>query len=99
MKQIYKAKWVVLILFGFTSFFTFGTLFAGASANINRFLLLINMLFIIMQLANVVFAFRNRNKSVGVALLLCLIISIGWMWMMYLLGWNYTVKALTIGFE
>ncbi|MDE5568575.1 MAG: hypothetical protein K2J12_09050, partial [Muribaculaceae bacterium] len=95
MKQLYDEKWIVLMFFGATSFFTFVTLFAGASAIVNRFLLIMNILLIIMQLANVVFAFRNSDKGIGVALILCFILSIALMWAMYLWGWNYTVKALT----
>lgn len=98
MRQIYEAKWIVPLLFGAVSFITFVTLFAGASAILNRFLLIMNILLIIMQLANVVFAFRSSDKGIGVALILCFILSIALMWAMYLWGWNYTVKALTVGF-
>lgn len=98
MKRIYKAKWVIVILFAITFWASFAVLFAGGAANVNRCLLAVNLLLIIAQSANLVHAFRNRHKDVGIVLSVCLLISIGLMWAIYIGSWNYTVKALTIGF-
>lgn len=78
---------------------SFAVLFAGGTAVINRCFLVANIVLIIVQLANVVYAFKNRYKDVGIALLVCLFIGIGLMWAIYIWSWNYTVKALIIGFE
>lgn len=99
MKLIYKAKWPIVILFAITFVASFATLFVGETTVVNRCLLVANVLLIIAQLANVVYAFRNRHKDIGIALLVCLLIGIGLMWVIYIWSWNYTVKALTIGFE
>lgn len=99
MKLIYKAKWVIVIFFAITFAVSFAVLFVGGTAEVNRWLLAANLLLIIAQSANVVYAFRNKHKDVGVVLLVCLLIGIGLMWAIYILGWNYTVKALTAGFE
>ena len=99
MKLIYKAKWVIVVLFAITFAASFAVLFVGGTAEVNKRLLAANLLLIIAQLANVIYAFRNRHKDVGIALLVCFLIGIGLMWAMYIWSWNYTVKALTIGFE
>lgn len=99
MKLIYKAKWSIVILFAITFVASFAVLFVGETAVVNRCLLVANVLLIMAQLANVVYAFRNRHKDIGIALLVCLLIGIGLMWVIYIWSWNYTVKALTIGFE
>ena len=99
MKLIYKAKWPIVILFAITFVASFAVLFVGETAVVNRCLLVANVLLIMAQLANVVYAFRNRHKDIGIALLVCLLIGIGLMWVIYIWIWNYTVKALTIGFE
>lgn len=99
MKLIYKAKWPIVILFAITFVASFAVLFVGETAVVNRCLLAVNVLLIMAQLANVVYAFRNKHKDIGIALLICLFISIGLMWVIYIWSWNYTVKALTIGFE
>ena len=99
MKLIYKAKWVIVILFAIIFAASFAVLFVGGTANVNRCLLATNVLLIIAQSANVVYAFRNRHKDVGIALLVCLLIGIGLMWALYIWSWNYTVKALTTCFE
>ena len=98
MKLIYKAKWPIVILFAITFVASFAVLFVGETAVVNRCLLVANVLLIMAQLANVVYAFRNRHKDIGIALLVCLLIGIGLMWVIYIWSWNYTVKALTIGF-
>ena len=99
MKLIYKAKLVIVVLFAITFAASFAVLFVGCTAEVNRWLLAANLLLIIVQLANVIYAFRNRHKDVGIALLVYLLIGIGLMWAIYIWSWNYTVKALTIGFE
>lgn len=99
MKLIYKAKWVIIVLFAIVFAASFAVLFIGGTAEVYRWLLAANLLLIIAQLANVIYAFRNRHKDVGIALLVCLLIGIGLMWAIYIWSWNYTVKALTVGFE
>lgn len=99
MKLIYKAKWPIVILFAITFVASFAVLFVGETAVVNRCLFVANVLLMMAQLANVVYAFRNRHKDIGIALLVCLLIGIGLMWVIYIWSWNYTVKALTIGFE
>lgn len=99
MKLIYKAKWPIVILFAITFVASFAVLFVGGTAVVNRCLFVANVLLMMAQLANVVYAFRNRHKDIGIALLVCLLIGIGLMWVIYIWSWNYTVKALTIGFE
>lgn len=99
MKLIYKAKWVIIVLFAIVFAASFAVLFVGGTAEVNRCMLAANVLLIIAQLANVIYAFRNRHKEVGIALLVCLLIGIGLMWAIYIWSWNYTVKALTVGFE
>ena len=79
--------------------FSFAVLFAGGTTKINWFLLVANILLIFAQTANVVYAFRNKYKEVGTALLVILFINIALMWFLYITSWNYTVKALTVGFE
>ncbi len=99
MKLIYRAKWIIVVLFAIMFFFSFAVLFAGGTVKINWSLLVANILLIFAQAANVVFAFRNKYKEVGATLSVILFINIGLMWFVYVMGWNYTVKALTIGFE
>lgn len=99
MKLIYKAKWPIVILFAITFVASFAALFVGETAVVNRCLLAANVVLIMAQLANVVYEFRNRHNDVGITLFVCLIIGIGLMWVIYIWSWNYTVKALTIGFE
>lgn len=53
---------------------SFVVLFVGGTANVNRCLLATNVLLIIAQSANVIYAFGNRHKDVGIALLVCLMI-------------------------
>ena len=99
MKLIYRAKWIIVVLFAITFFFSFAVLFAGGSTKINWCLLVANILLIFLQTENVVFAFRSKYKEIGAALLVILFINIALMWYLYIMSWNYTVKALTIGFE
>lgn len=97
MKLIYRAKWIIVVLFAITFFFSFAVLFAGGTTMINWCWLIANILLIFAQTANVAFAFRNKYKEVGTALLVILFINIGLMCFLYIVGWNYTVKALTVG--
>lgn len=99
MKLIYRAKWIIVALFAITFFFSFAVLFVGGTTKINWCLLVANILLIFIQTANLVFAFRNKYKEVGAALLIILFINIALMWFLYIVSWNYTVKALTTGFE
>ena len=99
MKLIYRAKWIIVALFAITFFFSFAVLFAGGTTKINWCLLVANILLIFTQTANVVFALRNKYKEVGTTLLVILFINIALMWYLYIMSWNYTVKAVTIGFE
>lgn len=69
MKLIYKAKWVIIVLFAIVFAVSFAVLFVGGAADVNRCMLAANVLLIIAQLANVIYAFRNRHKDVGIALL------------------------------
>lgn len=99
MKLIYKAKWLFVVLFAITFAASFAVLFVGSTADVNRWLLATNLFLILVQSANVIYAFRNRHKDAGIALLVCLLIGIGLMWAIYIWSWNYTVKALTLGLE
>ena len=99
MKLIYRAKWIIVVLFAITFFFSFAVLFGGGTTKINWGLLVANIMLIFAQTANVVFALRNKYKEVGAALLVILFINIALMWFLYITSWNYTIKALTIGFE
>lgn len=99
MKLIYRAKWVIIILFVIVFAASFAVLFVGGTADVNRWILVANLLLIIAQSVNVIYAFRYRHKDVGMALHVCLLIGIGLMWAIYIWSWNYTVKALTVGFE
>ena len=99
MKLIYRAKWIIVVLFAIMFFFSFAVLFAGGTTKINWCLLVANILLIFVQTANVVFAFMYKHRETGIALLVFLLLSIVLMWVIYIWGWNYTVKALTIGFE
>ena len=65
MKLIYQAKWIIVVLFAITLFFSFAVHFAGGTTKINWCLLVANILLIFAQTANVVYAFRNKYKEVG----------------------------------
>ena len=99
MKLIYRAKWIIVVLFAIMFFFSFAVLFAGGTTIINWSLLATNLLLIFVQIVNVVYGFKNKYKETGIALLIFLLLSIVLMWVIYIWSWNYTVKALTIGFE
>lgn len=74
MKLIFRAKWIIVVLFAITFFFSFAVLFAGGSTKINWCLLVANILLIFLQTENVVFAFRSKYKEIGAALLVILFI-------------------------
>ena len=74
MKLIYRAKWIIVVLFAITFFFSFAVLFVGWSTKINWCLLVANILLIFLQTENVVFAFRSKYKEIGAALLVILFI-------------------------
>ncbi len=99
MKLIYKIKWVIVIMTAITWLMAFGVLFVGGTVHINRLLFGINASLIIAQALNVFISFRNKYDDMGVRLLVCFLGSLALMWVTYIWSWNYTVKALTIGFE
>lgn len=99
MKLIYKAKWIIVILSAITFVASFVVLFIGGTVDVNRCLLGADILLITAQLVNMIYAFRYKHDNVGVALFVCLLVSLGLMWATYIWSWNYTVKAMTIGFE
>ena len=99
MKLIYRAKWIIVVLFAIMFLFSFVVLFARGTAMINWSLLATNLLLIFVQIVNVVYGFMNKHKETGIALLVLLLLSIVLMWVIYIWSWNYTVKALTVGFE
>lgn len=78
---------------------TFGVLFVGGTAFVNRTFLVLNLILLLAQIANVVRSFLIGKKDIGIILSICLAITISLLWATYIWGWNYTVKALTIGFE
>lgn len=99
MNLIYRAKWIIVSLSAIVWVMTFGVLFAGGTAFVNRTFLVLNLILLLAQIKNVVRAFLIGKKDIGVALSVCLSITISLLWVIYLWGWNYTVKALTVGFE
>ena len=99
MTLIYKAKWLFVVLFTITFAASFAVLFVGGAADVNRWLLAANLFLILVQSANVIYAFRSRHNDVGIALLICFLIGFGLMWTIYIRSGDYTVKALTVGFE
>lgn len=99
MNFLYKAKWIIMVLSAIVWGMTFGVLFAGGSAFVNRTFLILNLILLLAQIMNVVRAFLIGKKDIGIILSICLAITISLLWATYLWGWNYTVKALTIRFE
>lgn len=63
MKLIYKAKWMFVIMFAIVFAASFVALFVGGTANVNRCLLTTNVLLLIVQSVNVIYAFGNRHKD------------------------------------
>ena len=99
MNLLYKAKWIIVVLSAIVWVMTFGVLFAGGTAFVNRTFLVLNLILLLAQIANVVRSFLIGKKDIGIILSICLAITISLLWATYIWGWNYTVKALTIGFE
>lgn len=99
MNIIYKAKWVIVVLSAIVWVMTFGVLFVGDSASVNRTFLVLNLILLLAQIANVVRAFLIGKKDIGIVLSVCLAATISLLWITYICSWNYIVKALTIGFE
>lgn len=99
MNFLYKAKWIIVVLSAIVWVMTFGVLFAGGSAFINRTFLILNLILLLAQIMNVVRAFLIGKKDIGIGLIVCLVITVALLWTTYLWGLNYTVKALTVGFE
>ena len=99
MNIIYKAKWIIVVLSAIVWGMTFAVLFVGDSAFVNRTFLVLNLILLLAQIMNVVMAFLIGKKDISVALSVCLAITISFLWAIYIWSWNYTVKALTIGFE
>lgn len=77
----------------------FGVLFIGGSSLVNRTFLILNLILLMAQISNVVRAFMIGNRDDGIGLSVWLAITILLLWAIYLWSWNYTVKALTVGFE
>lgn len=100
MKQLYKIKWLIIALSGIMWIASFAILFIGGTAMQNRIVLAINIVLIVLQILNVYRAFFVVNqKDTAIALIVCLLSILMFMWATYIWSWNYTVKALTIGFE
>lgn len=98
MNLIYKLKRVIAIMQIIPLLIAFAVLFAGGGVTVNRLLLSINVLFVIVQVLNVSASFRRKQRDMGTGLLACLLVNIALMWVIYAWSWNYTVRALTIGF-
>lgn len=99
MKQLYKTKWLIIALSGIMWVVSFGILFAGGTAMQNRIALAINLILIVFQIMNCYRAVVINQKDTAIALIVCLLFILMLMWVTYICSWNYTVKALTIGFE
>lgn len=99
MKHLYKIKWLIIVISGIMWLISFGILFAGGTAMQNRIALAINLVLIVFQIMNCYRAFVINQKDTAIALIVCLLIILMLMWTIYIWSWNYTVKALTIGFE
>lgn len=99
MELIYKAKWIIVVLSAIVWVMTFGVLFVGDTAVVNRTFLVLNLILLLAQIANVVRSFLIGKKDIGIVLSVCLAATISLLWVTYVCSWNYTVKALTIGFE
>lgn len=99
MNLIYKAKWIIVVLSAIVWVMTFGVLFVGDSAFVNRMFLISNLILLLAQIANVVRSFLIGKRDIGIVLSVCLAITVALLWVMYLWNWNYAVKSLTIGFE
>lgn len=99
MKWIYQGRWIIAGTSAFMWLFTFIILFAGGTATFNRAILAINMLLILLQISNMITAFKKKNKPLFTLLFVIFAFTLGGMLINYIWSWNYTIKALTIGFE
>ncbi len=99
MNIICKAKWIIVVLSAIVWVMTFGVLFVGGSVFVNRTFLILNLILLLAQIANVVRAFLIGKKDIGIILSICLAITISLFGVIYLWNWNYAAKALTVGFE
>ena len=99
MNIVYRVKLIIVFLSGIMWVVSFAALFVGGAAMVNRIMLCANVFLIILQVLNCYKAFVLHQKSAGMILVVCLAITILLMWVTYIWSWNYTVKALTIGFE
>lgn len=99
MNFLYKAKWIIMVLSAIAWVMTFGVLFIGGTAFVNRTFLILNLILLLAQIANVVRSFLIGKKDIGIILSICLAITISLLWAIYLWNWNYAAKALTVGFE
>ena len=97
MNFLYKAKWIIMVLSAIVWVMTFGVLFVGGTAFVNRTFLVLNLILLLAQIANVVRSFLIGKKDIGIILSICLAITISLLWATYIWGWNYTVKAFNIG--
>lgn len=99
MKQLYKIKWLIIVLSVIMWIASLGILFVGGAAMHNRIVLAINIVLIVLQILNVYRAFVANQKDAAIALVVCLLLILMLMWATYIWSWSYTVKVLTIGFE
>lgn len=99
MNLIYRVKWIIVSLSAIVWVLAFGVLFAGGSASVNRTFLILNLILLLAQITNVARSFLIGKKDIGIGLTICSSITILLLWTTYLWSWNYTVKALTIGFD
>lgn len=99
MNLIYKAKWIIVVLSAIVWVMTFGVLFVGDTAFVNRTFLILNLILLLAQITNVARSFLIGKRDIGIVLSVCLAITVALLWVMYLWNWNYAVKSLTIGFE
>lgn len=99
MKLIYKLRWVFVALTAVAWVMAFALMFVGGSAIANRILLAINLSLILVQIINIIIAYKHQKRDTAVAVAICLLISFGLMWVTYICSWSYTVKAMTMGFD
>lgn len=98
MKIIYMVRYIIIALFGFTAFVSFGALFAGGvSPEFHRWFLAANLLLVIAQGANLVYAYRHKFTNEAIALAVFFCASLGYMFVSYILDYSYAMRALTVG--
>lgn len=93
-----KERWSFVILLAILMFFswvvTFGLMFFGATAVINWFALIFNLLLIIMQSTCVVVLFRKKRIYTGIISLVCLLVFITNIGFLYMANLYYTIDHL-----